>query len=140
MNREIGRALPDQPANARVLHNHRVHTGGNHGPEMFSGIGQFVLEDQRVEGDITAHAAPVKKVHQFGQVGRSEVVRPHPGVEFFEAEINRIGAILDRGAGAIPVAGRREQLGQLRSAQGGVRKARRRGPGWVGTLIFRSRI
>ncbi len=112
MNRKIGRELPDEPANARVLHNDRINTRRNHRSQIFFGIGKLVLEDERVEGDITAHAAPVEEGHQLRQIGPGKIVRPHSRIEFFKAEINRVRAVFDSGTGAIPIAGGRKQLRQ----------------------------
>jgi len=55
----------------------------------------------------------VEKFHQFRQIGGGEIVGAHPRIELFEAEINRIGAVLNGGAGAIPIAGGGEQLRQI---------------------------
>ena len=123
MNGEIRGELPDEPADADILHNHRVHAGGNHRAQIFFGVGEFVFEDERVERYITAHPAVVQKFHQFRQISLSEIVCPHPGIELFQPEIDRIGAVLDRGADAIPITGRREQFGQM----GGCRLP---GAGW----------
>ena len=63
MNRKIRREPADQPAKARVLHNDRVNARRNHGAQVFFGIREFVLEGQRVERHVAAHAAPVEKFH-----------------------------------------------------------------------------
>ena len=110
MNRKIGRELPDQTADAGILHDHRVHAGRHHRPQMPFRLGEFVFENQRVQRDVTAHAAPVEKGHQFRQVSGGEIVRPHPGIELFQPEIDGIRAVLDRRPGAIPIAGRRKQF------------------------------
>ena len=68
------------------------------------------IEHQRVERDVAAHAAPVQELHQRRQIRLGEIVGAHPGVELVEAEINRVRAVFDRGAGAIPIAGGREDL------------------------------
>ena len=116
VNRKIRREPADEPANARVLHNHGVHTGGNHRAQIFFRVSQFIFEHQRVQRHAAAHAAPAQKFHQLRQIGLREIVRPHPGIEFFEAEINRVGAIFNRGAGAVPIAGGRKQFRQTRRA------------------------
>ena len=121
MNREVRRQAADEAADAHVLHDGGIHAGGDDGAQMLLGGGQLVLEDQCVEGDVTLHPAPMQEFHQPGQIGDGEIVRPHPGVEFFQAEINCIRTVLDGGLGAIPIAGGREQLGQRRRAECGVR-------------------
>ena len=44
-----GESCADQPADAHVLHDRRVHAGGDHRAQIFFGVGQFVFEDERVE-------------------------------------------------------------------------------------------
>jgi hypothetical protein len=95
----------NEPANAGVLNHDRVHAGGNHRPQILFGLGHLVLEHERVEGDVAAHAAPVQELHQLWQIGFGKVVRAHPGVEPLETEINGVRAVLDRGFGTLPVAG-----------------------------------
>ena len=111
VDRKIRRERADQPADADVLHDGGVDAGGDDGAQVVLGVGgQFVGEDERVERHVAAHAAAVEKFHQRGQVGRREILRAHPGVEALEAEVDRVGAVLDGGAGAFPVAGGREQF------------------------------
>jgi len=45
----------------------------------------------------------VKEFHEPRQVGFGKVLGAHAGVEFIEAEIDRVRAIFDGGFGAIPV-------------------------------------
>ena len=114
MDRKIGREPSDQPANPHVLHDGGVHAGGNDRAQIIFRINQFILKNQRVERDVTFDPAPVQKFHELRQVGRGEIVRAHPRVEFFEAEINRVRAVFDGGSDALPVARRRKQFGQTR--------------------------
>ena len=114
MDRKIGREPPDEPANPHVLHDGGVHAGGDDRAQIIFRINQFVLKNQRVERDVTLDSATVQKLHELRQIGRGEIVRPHPRVKFFEAEVNRIRAVFDGGPGALPVAGRRKQFGQTR--------------------------
>ena len=76
----------DQAAHPHVLHDGGVDTGGDDGLQVVFGGGKFVGEDQRVERDVAAHAAPVQELHQGGQVRFGKVVRAHPGVETAQAE------------------------------------------------------
>ena len=57
----------------------------------------------------------MEEFHQPRQVGLGEIVGAHPGVELVEAEVNRVRAILDGGFDAVPIAGGREQFGQVAS-------------------------
>ena len=125
VNRKIGRELADQPANARVLHNDRINTRRNHRSQIFFGVREFVLEDERVEGDITAHAAPVEEGHQLRQIGPGKIVRPHSRIEFFKAEINRVRAVFDSGTGAIPIASWRDQLWKISNSEFRIPNCRR---------------
>ena len=114
MDRKIGRQFSDEPANPHVLHDGGVHAGGNDRTQIIFRINQFILENQRVERGIPFDPATVQKLHEPRQAGCGEIVRPHPRVEFFEAEINRIRAVFDGGPGALPVARRCKQFGQTR--------------------------
>ncbi len=116
MDRKIRRELPDEAADAHVLHDGRVHAGGDDGAQIIFRIGQFVLKNQRIERDVTFDAAPVQKSHELRQVGLGEIVRPHPRVEFIQAEVDGIRAIFNGGLGAFPIAGGREQFRQARQA------------------------
>ena len=60
--------------------------------------------------DVTFHAAPMQKLHQLRQIRFGEIVRAHPRIEFFQAKINRVRAVLDRGFGAFPIARGREEF------------------------------
>jgi hypothetical protein len=109
---KVRRETADEPRDAHVLHDGRVHARCDDAAEVFLGGGEFVGEDERVEGHVALHAAPVEELHEPGQVGLGEVVRAHPGVEAVEAEVDGVRAVLDGGLGAFPVAGRREKFGQ----------------------------
>jgi hypothetical protein len=120
---KIRRQRPDQARDAHVLHDGGVNPGGDDRAQVVLGVGELGGEDERVEGHIAAHAALVEKRHQRRQVGLRDVFGAHAGVEALESEVDRVGAILDRGASAFPVAGRGEQLGsaQLRREGGRAR-------------------
>ncbi len=121
MNRKIRRQFSDKTANANVLHDRRVHAGGNDRAQIFFSVGQLVFKHERVERDVAFHAAPVQKFHQLRQVGLGEIVRAHPRVEFIQAEINRVRAIFHGGLGAFPIAGGREQFRQFQILNCGMR-------------------
>ena len=120
MDREIGRETPDEPADADVLDDGGIDSGRDDRAEIFFGVGQFVGEDEGVEGDIAADAAPMEERHQLRQIGFGEVLRPHPGVEPVEAEVDRVGPVLDGRADAFPIAGGREQLRQRECGSDGL--------------------
>ena len=108
---KVGRESADEAADADVLHDGGIHAGGDDGAEIVGSVVEFVSENESVKGDVATHAATVQEGHEFGQVGDSEVVRPHTGVEALKAEEDGVGPVLHCGAGALPVAGRCEQFG-----------------------------
>ena len=110
MDRKIRRKPADQPADADVLDDRGIHSGGDDRAQVLLRLGHFVFENQRVERHVALHAAAVEELHQLRQVGFGEVVRAHPGIELLQAEINGVRAVLDGGFGTFPVAGRREQF------------------------------
>ena len=123
MNREVGREPPDQSTNPDILHDGGIHSRSDDGFEIMLRVSQFVLEDEGVERHVAPRAAAVEEGHQIWQVGRREVLGPHSRVELLQAEVDRIGAVLDGRARAFPVAGGCQQL---RAAEGA---NRRRGVG-----------
>ena len=80
-----------------------IDSGSNHRPHVLLGPGHFVLEHEYVERDIPLHAPPVQILHEPGQIRPGEVVGPHARVEFLQAEINRVRAVLDGGAKSSPI-------------------------------------
>ena len=78
---------------------------------MSSRLGQLAREDQCIQGHVTLDAAAVQQGHHLGQVGAVEVGGADAGVVPLEAEIDGVGAVLDGGDQAGPIAGRSEQLG-----------------------------
>ena len=65
----------------------------------------LVIEDQRVEGDVALHAAPVQRGHGLRQFVQREA---HLGArgEVLQSEIDRVRAGLDGRAELRPVSGR----------------------------------
>ena len=91
---------------------------------------QLAGEDERVERDVALEAAAVQLGHELGQLGDVEVLRAGAGVEAgVEAEIDRVGAVFDRGADAVAIAGGGEEFGagwNLVSHLGSLAMGRRR--------------
>ena len=73
------------------------------GRQCTRGLGQFVIEDQRVEGDVAAHAAPMQRAHGFRQLFQRKA---HLGArrEMFEPEIDGVRAGFDGRAQLRPIA------------------------------------
>ena len=136
VDRQVRREGANQSAEADILHDHGVDPGGDEGADVVGGFGDLVGEDEDVEGDVAAHAAPVEEAHELRKVGGGEVVRAHPGVEALKAEVDGVGAVLDGGAHAVPVARGGEDLGP---AQHGGR-AGGRGGGLVNGCGHRGRL
>src|SRR5262249_32380626 len=67
--------------------------------------------DERVQGHIALDAPSMQHRHDLRQVGTVEVIRADPGVVTLEAEVDGVGAILDRGEQAGPIPRRGQQLG-----------------------------
>ena len=88
--------------------------------ERFEGASrrrQLVVEDQRVEGDVTAHGAAVQLAHHVRHlVEREPDLRA--GAEVTEAEVDGVGPGLHGGAQLRPVARRAHQFGYARPRAG----------------------
>jgi hypothetical protein len=110
MNGKIRREMANQSADADILDNCGVDTGGNDRAEVLLGLIEFGSEDERVKRHIPAHAAEMQELHQFWQIADGEIVGAHARVEAFEAEVNGVSAVFDGGFGAFPIAGRGKQL------------------------------
>ena len=111
VDREVGGDPADEAADAGVLDDGGINAGRDDRAEGTRGFGQFVREDQRIEGHVALDPAAVQVSHELRQVGLFEVLGPDAGVEATDAEEHRIGAVLDRRADAVPFAGRGEDFG-----------------------------
>ncbi len=74
------------------------------------GLVEFVVEDQRVEGDVALDAAGVQGAHHLRQF-RQRKADLGPRREMLEAEVDRVRAGLDGGVQLRPVAGRAHDFG-----------------------------
>src|SRR5580704_12988311 len=109
--------LPDQPYDAVVLHDHRVRSRLDDGGDRPRGFQQLVLENQRIEGDESAHASRVQSTHDLRQlIERKSSFRSCR--KMFQTEIDRVRASLNRGLQLRPIAGRAHEF---RLAWGGGR-------------------
>ena len=115
MNLEIRRDRPDQSHQPEVLHDDRVDAGLGHLANSGLELGELVRKDQRVQRHVPTHATPMQQSHHFGQARALEVRGANPRIMALEAEVDRVGAVLDGGDQALAIAGRRQQLG-LQSA------------------------
>ena len=55
----------------------------------------------------------------FGRSAGGEILRPHPGIESLQTEVDRVRAILDGGPDTFPVARRRQYLRPPQGTEGG---------------------
>src|SRR4051812_32963676 len=111
MEMEARRERLDHAGETDVLHDDGVDACGIEFPKLLLGIGQLTGEDEGVEGAVAADVVLVKELHEFGKVLLGEVVRAQASVEARHAEVDRVGAIGDGGAGAVPVASGGEEFG-----------------------------
>jgi hypothetical protein len=145
VDRQAGRDLARKARHADVLHDHRVHARlGDRRERAFGGV-EFVVEDQGVEGDEAADAALVQRRHRLGEFLEGEADLG-AGAEVVEAEVDRVGAGLDRSPQLRPVAGGAHQFGGAGAARHRRRIVARgrpamalRNAGWRSCLSPRSR-
>ena len=113
MNRQIGTNGSNQPHEAQILDEHRIDAGRRDLPHELLDLRQLAGEHERVERDIAFQAAAVQLGHQRRQIGHVKILGAGAGVEArIEAEIDGVRAVFDRGANAVPVAGRGEEFGR----------------------------
>ncbi len=65
VNWKVRRDLADKPADAHILHDGRIHAGGDQCAQMCFSFGHLILEHERVERDVAVHAAPMKEFHEL---------------------------------------------------------------------------
>ena len=115
-----------QPEDPEILHDDRVRAGRRRGPHRALHRAELVIEHQRVERHVPAHAVLVQIAHRRRELGHIEVVRPSAGVEPREPEVHRVGARAHRRAHRLRVTRGREDLHSLSgSAVVGARGHRR---------------
>ena len=109
---DIGQNAARQLGNADVLHNQRVDARAADGLQRLRCAGQFMVKNQRVEGEVAAHAAPVERLHDLRQFVQSEA---HLGArrKVREAEVDGVGACFHGSVHLRPIAGRAHNLGLL---------------------------
>ena len=95
---------------AKVLDDDGIDAGGGEGGDVVDGGGQFIGEDQGVEGDVAANVVGVEIGDDLGELVEGEIGGAMAGVEVAEAEVDRVGAVGDGGAHGVPVAGGREEF------------------------------
>ena len=107
---QTGGQLAGEPGQADVLDDQGVDASGGGLQHQLPGGLELAGEEQHVDGEEAAHAAPVQPLHHLGEVGGLEVFSPQPGVQHLHAEVHRIGAIGDGSPERLPATGRGEQF------------------------------
>ena len=101
---------PCEPSQPDVLHEHRIDPRAVEQAQIVDGLLEFAGKDEGIKGDVSFDAVPVAKGDQRREIRLGEVVRAHPGVKPGQAEVDRIRAVGNRRAHAIPVARRGEKF------------------------------
>ena len=111
MEREAGRDGGREFRQSQVLHDDGIDTAGFQPLQLLCGIVDLRRKDQGVHGHESLHAVAVEKFHQLRQVLVGEIGGAQAGIEARQAEVDGIRATGDGGAGAVPIAGGREEFG-----------------------------
>ena len=96
---------------AEILDDQGIDTGGGDEAELPFGCFKLIRKYEGVHRDKAFHSVLVEVGHQLRQIFLTEIVGSEAGVEFRQAEVDRIGACGDGGFRAVPVACGREQFG-----------------------------
>ncbi len=113
MDGQLRRDGAHQRDDAEILDDDRVDAGrGARAHGALEGR-ELVVEDERVQRDVPAHAVLVEVAHRRREAGVVEVAGAGARVETLEAEVDGVGARAHRGAQRIGVAGGREDLGSV---------------------------
>ena len=110
MERQGWRDTPREPGQPDILHEHRIDARAVEKPQIISGFLKFPSENQRIEGDVSLDPVPMAEGDELWEFLLGEVVRPHAGVEPGQAEVDRVRAVGDGRAYAIPVTCRGEKF------------------------------
>jgi len=108
---DVGRDGPREARDPEILQDEGVGSRRDHPFEKLRRLVELVRENERVEGQVAPHAAQAQEREQLGQGLEREILRADPGVELGEAEIDRVGAVLDGGPHAFHVAGGGQHFG-----------------------------
>ena len=112
MDPQILSDLAYQSRDAQILHQHGIDGSQGQSPDDGLHLRQLIRKRQCIERHVSSDTASMQVEHDIGDVVQVEIRRSGSGVKaVFQAEINRIRAILDRRAQAVPVAGRRQKFG-----------------------------
>ena len=107
---KIGGDLADEGEDGEILDDDGVGSGFGDGGDAPGGFGEFVIEDEGIEGDEAADAAGVEGPEDFGEFGELEADLGAGG-EVLEAEVDGIGAGFDGRAELGPMSGGAHDFG-----------------------------
>ena len=127
MDLDVGSKFDCHFSEAVILDDKGVDSAFLSQAKLLGGGFKFSREDESVHGEESLDPMFVKKVHELAKLISSEVVSSQAGVESGKPEVNGIGACRNGCAGAIPIAGRREEFGCEVELQGGSVVSNRRG-------------
>ena len=107
MQFETGKVAADGVVDAEVLQDDRVDADRRESGESFDQFGQFVLANQRVDGDEDAspRRETVRVGGDLGKFVEREVLGLGSGGELFQAQVDCVGAEVERGVACVKSAG-----------------------------------
>jgi hypothetical protein len=105
VNVEAGAHPGDEASEAEVLNDDGINAGFDDSADEKDGFGEFIGEDEGVEGDVAANVVAVEIRDGFGKLFEGEISSAVAGVEVAESEVDGISAVGDGGAHRIKIAG-----------------------------------
>ena len=105
---QLGKVLADDVIDAQVLNDEGIDADVGEGGERLDQFGQFIVADERVEGDEDAppRRQGVGVGDDLGQFLEGEVLGLGAGGELFQSQIDGVGAVMKRSEGGVgPPAG-----------------------------------
>ena len=94
---QVGGGLFDGPEHAQVLDEHGVHPGVGGQKGLPGGGRQLPVCKEGVHGQVDLDPPDMAILHRRGQVGLGKVFRASSGVEVAQAQVDRVGSVLDGG-------------------------------------------
>jgi hypothetical protein len=112
VDRQRGSQCASQQRHRRILDDHRVHPGPSAGGQALLDLRKFVLENQGIQGDECPSASAMDSIAHLPQPRQGDTGGARPGIRsVVKTEVDAVGARRQRGAQAVIIAGRSEDLG-----------------------------
>jgi hypothetical protein len=105
VNLERGENTPDETHEPEILHDHGIDAAVHTLAEQGERVGQLRGLDERIQREIDARAACVRVAARLIQLGEGELRAIVARVESLGAQLDRVGAIGDRGPRGVERAG-----------------------------------